>query len=62
MDFVEAGVASGDEPGGESGGPIPAAAVAAQATKQEEKENKIFREVGKFTDDVVDKFNLMPGE
>lgn len=54
VDFVEAGIASGDKPSGKAPGPAPAFAVAAEAAIEEEEKNKVFGEMGAFADQMVD--------
>ena len=62
MNFIEAGIGGGQEPGREGGGPIPAATMSAQAAIEQQEENKIFAEVGELADDMVNEFDLLMRE
>ena len=62
MDFVEGGVGGSDEPGGESPGPVPAAARSANAAIKENKEDEVFGEVSGLADEVVDGVNAFVGD
>lgn len=53
VDFVECGVAGGDEPGKHSRRQVPSTADSAQPAIEKQKENKIFRKMGEFPNDVV---------
>ena len=53
VNFVESGIGGGDEPGVERPGPVPAPAVAANAAIQQQVEDEIFDEMGRFPDQVV---------
>src|SRR5580700_1703195 len=46
MDFVHDGIARSDRESGEAPGPAPAFAIAADATVEQEAENKVLGEVG----------------
>ena len=54
VDFVEAGIADGDDEGGDAPGPVPAGASAADRAEKQNAEDEIFGEVGALSDDVVD--------
>ena len=56
MDFVQGGVARGDEPGGEGPGPVPTDARAANAAVQQRIENEVFGEMRRLADVVMDDF------
>ena len=62
MDFVERGIAGSDEERGESPGPAPADAGTSNAAKEEQAKNKIFSEVGRFANVVVDQIKLRVGQ
>ena len=61
VDFVQCGIAESDEERGQSPGPAPAGARPANAAVKEHAEDKIFGEVGGFTDVVVNDLELMRG-
>src|SRR5260370_26501652 len=62
MDFVEGGIAGSEEEGGESPGPTPADAGAANATIEKQAKNDIFGEMGRLTNVVVDHVKLFAGQ
>jgi hypothetical protein len=62
VDFVEAGVAGGDDEGGEAPRPAPADAGAANGAEKQNGEDEIFGEVGALANDVVDVGDLAVGE
>ena len=62
MDFIHDRIACGEGEGGDAPGPAPAFAIAADAAVDQEAENKIFGEVGRFADDVVNEIELSFGE
>src|SRR5579871_2960274 len=45
VDFVEAGVAGGDDEGGDAPGPVPADAGTADAAEKQNAEDEVFGEV-----------------
>ena len=59
VDFVEAGVAGGDDEGSDAPCPMPADAGAANATEKQNAEDEVFSEVGALTDDVMDVGDLV---
>src|SRR5260221_6349361 len=61
VDFIESGVAEGDEERGESAGPAPAGAAASNAAVEQHGEDKIFGEVGRLAYVVVDALELRGG-
>jgi hypothetical protein len=58
MDFVHNGVACSYGESGDTPGPAPALAIAADATVEQNTKNKIFGEVRAFADDVVNEIEL----
>lgn len=53
MNFVEHGVSGCDEPGDESPGPVPAAALATNAAIKKQEEDEILHEMGRFADEMM---------
>src|SRR5260221_12689245 len=62
VDFIESGVAEGDEERGESPGPEPAGADASNAAEEQRAEDKIFGEVGRLAYEVEDDLELRGGD
>lgn len=62
VDFVEAGVAGGDDEGGDAPGPVPADARAADGAEKQNAEDEIFSEVGALSNDVMDMDDLVMRE
>jgi hypothetical protein len=62
VNFVEAGVAGGDDQGGEAPRPAPADTGAADGAEEQNGEDEIFGEVGALTNDVVNVGDLAVGE
>ena len=61
MDFVKGRIASGNEPGRKSPGPVPAAASATNTTVEKNKKDEVFDEVGGFAKERVNDFELALG-
>jgi hypothetical protein len=59
MDFVEAGVAGGDDESGDAPSPAPAEASAADGAEKQNAEDEILGEVGGLADDVMNVSNLV---
>ena len=62
VDFIEAGVAGGDDEGGYAPGPVPADADAAHGAEKQDAEDEIFGEVGALANDVMDVDDLVMRE
>jgi len=62
MDFVHDGVACGCGESGDTPGPAPPLAIAADAAVEQKTKHKIFGEVRAFADDVVNEIELCFGE
>ena len=62
MNFVEAGIGGGNEPGGGGPGPAPAGAIGTDAAIEKNKEDEVFGEVGGFADEEMEMVDGVGGE
>jgi hypothetical protein len=62
VNFVEAGIGGGDEPGGGGPRPAPVGAAGADAAIEKNEEDEVFGEVGAFADEEMEVVDGVGGE